>query len=87
MATRSGTAFPTRDSNLQPDALQHWVLAHYPIGEVGVADRFSWGWLNDRYFDRQFKMLRNWQNNFLDPAAIDWLPRTRMDEPRPSGVR
>jgi Ser/Thr protein kinase RdoA (MazF antagonist) len=54
---------------------------------VGLADRFGWGWLNDRYFDRQFKMLRNWQNNFLDRPAIDWLPRTCMDEPRPSGVR
>jgi Ser/Thr protein kinase RdoA (MazF antagonist) len=40
---------------------------------IGLADRFGWGWLNDRYFDRQFKVLRNWQKNFLDRPTVDWL--------------
>jgi Ser/Thr protein kinase RdoA (MazF antagonist) len=40
---------------------------------VGLADRFGWGWLNDHYFDRQLKMLRNWQKNFLHRPASDWL--------------
>ena len=39
---------------------------------IGLADRFGWGWLNDRYFDRLFKGLRDWQT-FLDPAEMDWL--------------
>jgi Ser/Thr protein kinase RdoA (MazF antagonist) len=42
---------------------------------IGLADRFGWGWLNDRYFDRQFKVLRNWQKNFLDRPTVDWLTR------------
>jgi Ser/Thr protein kinase RdoA (MazF antagonist) len=42
---------------------------------IGLADRFGWGWLNDRYFDRQFKMLRDWQKNFLDLPGVDWLTR------------
>jgi Ser/Thr protein kinase RdoA (MazF antagonist) len=42
---------------------------------IGLADRFGWGWLNDRYFERQFKILRNWQKNFLDRPATDWLCR------------
>lgn len=41
---------------------------------IGLADRFGWGWLNDHYFDRQFKVLRNWQKTFLDRPASDWLP-------------
>jgi Ser/Thr protein kinase RdoA (MazF antagonist) len=42
---------------------------------IGLADRFGWGWLNDRYFDRQFKVLHNWQKDFLDRPAADWLLR------------
>lgn len=42
---------------------------------VGLADRFGWRFLNDQYFDRQLRMLRNWQKNFLDRPAADWLPR------------
>ncbi len=42
---------------------------------IGLADRFGWGWLNDRYFDRQFKMLRDWHKNFLGRPAVDWLLR------------
>ena len=41
---------------------------------VGLADRFGWHFLNDQYFDRQFKVLRNWQKNFLGRPAADWLP-------------
>jgi Ser/Thr protein kinase RdoA (MazF antagonist) len=42
---------------------------------VGLADRFGWRFLNDQYFDRQLGVLRNWQKNFLDRPAEDWLPR------------
>jgi Ser/Thr protein kinase RdoA (MazF antagonist) len=42
---------------------------------IGLADRFGWGWLNDRYFDRQFKVLRNWQKSFLDRPIANWLSR------------
>jgi len=42
---------------------------------VGLADRFGWGFLNDRYFDRQLRVLRNWQEHFLDRPVEDWLPR------------
>jgi Ser/Thr protein kinase RdoA (MazF antagonist) len=41
---------------------------------IGLADRFGWGWLNDRYFDRQLRVLRNWQKKFLGRPAADWLP-------------
>jgi Ser/Thr protein kinase RdoA (MazF antagonist) len=41
---------------------------------VALADRFGWRFLNDQYFDRQLRVLRNWQKNFLDRPAADWLP-------------
>jgi Ser/Thr protein kinase RdoA (MazF antagonist) len=40
---------------------------------IGLADRFAWGWLNDRYFDRHLKVLRDWETNFLDRPVADWL--------------
>jgi Ser/Thr protein kinase RdoA (MazF antagonist) len=49
---------------------QIWLIGLH----IGLADRFGWGWLNDRYFDRQFKVLRKWQENFLDRPAVEWLP-------------
>ncbi len=42
---------------------------------IGLADRFGWGFLNDRYFDQRLRVLRNWQKHFLDRPAEDWLPR------------
>lgn len=50
---------------------QIWLIGLH----IGLADRFGWGWLNDRYFDRQLRVLRNWQKNFLDRPAEDWLRR------------
>jgi hypothetical protein len=41
--------------------------------QIGLADRFGWGWLNDRYFDRHLKILRDWETNFLDRPAAAWL--------------
>ena len=41
---------------------------------IGLADRFGWGGLNDRYFDRQLKVLRDWETNFLDRPVAEWLP-------------
>jgi Ser/Thr protein kinase RdoA (MazF antagonist) len=42
---------------------------------VSLAERFGWRFLNEQYFDRLLRMLRNWQKNFLDRPAADWLPR------------
>jgi Ser/Thr protein kinase RdoA (MazF antagonist) len=41
---------------------------------IGLADRFGWGLLNDRYFDHLFKGLRDCQTKFLDRPAAEWLP-------------
>jgi Ser/Thr protein kinase RdoA (MazF antagonist) len=41
---------------------------------ISLADRFGWGFLNDHYFDRQLRVLRNWQKKFLGRPASDWLP-------------
>jgi len=30
--------------------------------------------MNDSYFDRQLKVLRDWEKNFLDRPARAWLP-------------
>jgi Ser/Thr protein kinase RdoA (MazF antagonist) len=40
---------------------------------IGLGDRFGWGWINDRYFDHHLKVLRAWQNGFLDRPADAWL--------------
>jgi Ser/Thr protein kinase RdoA (MazF antagonist) len=40
---------------------------------IGLGDRFGWGWINDRYFDRRLKFLRAWQKSFLDRPAAAWL--------------
>ena len=45
---------------------QLWLMGLH----IALADRFGWGWLNDRYFDRHLKVLRDWQKNYLDqPGA------------------
>jgi hypothetical protein len=46
---------------------QIWLVGLH----VSLGDRFGWGWMNDRYFDCQLKVLRDWESNFLD------RPRTR----------
>lgn len=48
---------------------QVWLIGLH----IGIADRFGWGWLNARYFDRQLKVLRDWEKNFLGREAADWL--------------
>jgi Ser/Thr protein kinase RdoA (MazF antagonist) len=40
---------------------------------VSLGDRFGWGWMNDRYLDRQLEVLRDWETNFLDRPARAWL--------------
>jgi Ser/Thr protein kinase RdoA (MazF antagonist) len=49
---------------------QIWLIGLH----IGLADRFGWGGLNDRYFDRQLKVLRDWEKNFLDRPVAEWLP-------------
>lgn len=46
---------------------QVWLMGLH----IGLADRFGWGWLNDHYFDRHVKVLRDWRKNFLDQPAAD----------------
>jgi Ser/Thr protein kinase RdoA (MazF antagonist) len=46
---------------------QIWLMGLH----ISLADRFGWGWLNDRYFDRHLKVLRDWQKNFLDRPVGD----------------
>jgi Ser/Thr protein kinase RdoA (MazF antagonist) len=41
---------------------------------VSLGDRVGFGWMNDRFFDRQLKVLRDWEKNFLDRRASAWLP-------------
>jgi len=48
---------------------QIWLVGLH----VSLGDRFGWGWINDRYFDRQLKVLRDWEKNFLDRPASAWL--------------
>jgi hypothetical protein len=40
---------------------------------IGLGDRFSWGWINDGYFDRQLMVLRDWEENALDQPGGKWL--------------
>lgn len=52
-------------------AIRHiWLVGLH----VSLGDRFGWGWMNDSYFDRQLKVLRDWEKNFLDRPARAWLP-------------
>jgi len=48
---------------------QIWVVGMH----IGLGDRFGWGWMNDGYFDRHLKILRDWEENFLDRPATEWL--------------
>jgi Ser/Thr protein kinase RdoA (MazF antagonist) len=40
---------------------------------IGMGDRFGWGWMNDGYFDRHLKMLRDWETSWLDRPGAVWL--------------
>lgn len=46
---------------------------------IGIGDRAGWDWINDSYFDRHLKVLRDWEDAFLGRPYDDWLP-TRADE-------
>lgn len=60
---------------------QIWLIGLH----LELADRFGRGWLDDRYFDRHLKVLRDWEKNFLDRPAVDWL--LRGDDTRSVGER
>jgi len=48
---------------------QIWLLGLH----IGIGDRFGWGWINDDYFDRQLKVLRDWEKNWLSRPSAVWL--------------
>jgi Ser/Thr protein kinase RdoA (MazF antagonist) len=48
---------------------QIWLMGLH----IGIGDRFGWGWINDGYFDRQLKVLRDWEKNCLDRPRAEWL--------------
>ena len=65
-----------RLSDIDVAAIPVFVAVHeiWLMGlHVGLGDRFGWGWINDRYFDRHFKVLRTWQKSFLDRPTAAWL--------------
>jgi Ser/Thr protein kinase RdoA (MazF antagonist) len=48
---------------------QVWLMGLH----IGAGDRFGWGWINDGYFDRHLKVLRDWEKNALDQPGATWL--------------
>ena len=48
---------------------QIWLIGLH----LGLADRFGANWLNERYYDRQLKILRGWEESFLSRPAVAWL--------------
>jgi len=48
---------------------QIWLLGLH----IGCGNRFGWGWINDDYFDRQLKVLRDWEKNWLSRPSTVWL--------------
>ena len=48
---------------------QIWLMGLH----IGLGDRFSWGWINDKYFDGQLKVLRDWEQSWLSRSGADWL--------------
>jgi Ser/Thr protein kinase RdoA (MazF antagonist) len=53
---------------------QIWLLGLH----VHLAGRFGSGWFNDGYLDRQLAMLRDWEANFLNRPAAEWLAPDRQ---------
>jgi Ser/Thr protein kinase RdoA (MazF antagonist) len=47
---------------------QIWLMGLH----IGLGDRFSWGWINDKYFDGQLKVLRDWEQSWLSRPGADW---------------
>jgi Ser/Thr protein kinase RdoA (MazF antagonist) len=48
---------------------QIWLMGLH----ISLGDRIGWGWINDGYFDRQLKVLRDWEKNCLDRPSAEWL--------------
>jgi Ser/Thr protein kinase RdoA (MazF antagonist) len=48
---------------------QIWLIGLH----VSLGDRFAWGWINDGYFDRQLKVLRDWEKDWLNRPGAEWL--------------
>ena len=48
---------------------QIWIMGLH----VSIADRFGWGWIGDPYFDHQLKILRDWDQRFLNRPIAEWL--------------
>jgi len=48
---------------------QIWLVGMH----IRLGDRFGWGWMGDGYFDRHLNILRDWEKNFLDRPASEWL--------------
>jgi Ser/Thr protein kinase RdoA (MazF antagonist) len=49
---------------------QIWLLGLH----MGIGDRFGWGWINDEYFDRQLKVLRDWEKSSLNQPGWPMAP-------------
>lgn len=48
---------------------QFWLLGMH----IERRDRFGWGWRSDGYYDHHLKVLRDWEENFLDRPVDAWL--------------
>ena len=48
---------------------QIWLIGLH----ISMGDRFGWGWINDGYFDRQLKVLRDWEKDWLDRPGAERL--------------
>jgi Ser/Thr protein kinase RdoA (MazF antagonist) len=71
-----GYARQRRLSTIDVDAIpvfvairQIWLMGLH----ISLGDRFGWGWINDGYFDRQLKVLRDWEKDWLDRPSAEWL--------------
>jgi hypothetical protein len=71
--------FAATDSNVSALALLDAIPAFVAIRQmwlvglhIGLGDRFGWGWINDRHFHGQLKVLREWEKNWLGRPS-DWL--------------
>jgi Ser/Thr protein kinase RdoA (MazF antagonist) len=48
---------------------QFWLMGLY----ITLADRVGWIGLDDRYFNRQLTIMRQWEENFLVRPGMRWL--------------
>jgi hypothetical protein len=53
---------------------EYLIVAPKLLGlHIGNGDRFGWGWCKDGYFDRQLKVLRDWEVSWLSRPGAAWL--------------